>query len=121
MTTRRKGAGRSRTDWARLRAMTEDAIQAGADADPDNPGWTPAELARAEYVPPPKQPVTIRIDGEVLAWFKEQGPGYQTRMNAVLRSYVQNREAREVQEGEGRRGRAKPAAVRRKKSPSRKK
>ena len=39
-------------------------------------------------VPPPKQAISLRVDQDVLAWFKEQGPGYQTKMNAVLRTYV---------------------------------
>jgi uncharacterized protein (DUF4415 family) len=36
---------------------------------------------------PPKASVSLRVDADVLAWFKRQGPGYQTRMNAVLRAY----------------------------------
>lgn len=39
----------------------------------------------------PKTPVTIRLDADVLAWFKAQGRGYQTRINAVLRSFVEAR------------------------------
>lgn len=42
-------------------------------------------------VPPPKQAISLRVDRDVLAWFKRQGPRYQTRMNAVLRSYVSGR------------------------------
>jgi uncharacterized protein (DUF4415 family) len=38
--------------------------------------------------PPPKQPISLRVDTDVLEWFKTQGPRYQSRMNAVLRSYV---------------------------------
>lgn len=48
--------------------------------------WAKAELR----VPMNKQGVFLRIDPEVLNWFKEQGKGYQTRMNAVLRSYVES-------------------------------
>jgi uncharacterized protein (DUF4415 family) len=36
---------------------------------------------------PPKESVSLRVDADVLAWFKAQGPGYQTRMNAVLRAF----------------------------------
>jgi uncharacterized protein (DUF4415 family) len=39
-------------------------------------------------LPESKESVTIRLDREVVQWFREQGPGYQTRMNAVLRSFV---------------------------------
>jgi len=37
-----------------------------------------------------KVPVSLRVDDDVLAWFKEQGSGHLTRMNAVLRAYVQS-------------------------------
>lgn len=36
-----------------------------------------------------KVPITARIDGDVVAWFKSQGPGYQTKMNAVLRAFYE--------------------------------
>ena len=36
---------------------------------------------------PPKTSVSLRVDADVLEWFKAQGPGYQTRMNAVLRAF----------------------------------
>lgn len=36
---------------------------------------------------PPKASVSLRVDADVLAWFKSHGPGYQTRMNAVLRAF----------------------------------
>lgn len=39
-------------------------------------------------VPSPKKAISLRVDEEVLAWFKSKGPRYQTRMNAILRSYV---------------------------------
>lgn len=40
------------------------------------------------HLPKPKQSLTIRLDPEIVAWFKEEGPGYQTKINAVLSSYV---------------------------------
>lgn len=39
-------------------------------------------------IPPPKDQLTVRFDRDIVAWFREQGRGYQTRMNAVLRAYV---------------------------------
>ena len=45
--------------------------------------WSKAEVHPA----PKKKPVTLRVDADVLDWFKSLGRGYQTRMNAVLRSY----------------------------------
>ena len=46
--------------------------------------WAGADVV----VPPPKQAISLRVDQDVLAWFKRQGPRYQTKMNAVLRTYV---------------------------------
>jgi uncharacterized protein (DUF4415 family) len=46
--------------------------------------WDAADLVAA----PPKQAISFRVDQDVLNWFREQDPRYQTRMNAVLRSYV---------------------------------
>lgn len=80
-------AGRSRTDWKRVRAMTD------ADIDfSDSPEVTPEQFARAivrEGLPstPRKIQLTLRLDADVLDWFKAQGPGYQTRINALLRAY----------------------------------
>lgn len=45
-------------------------------------------------MPSPKQQVTVHIDADVLDWFKAQGKGYQSRMNAVLRAYVATRRER---------------------------
>ena len=49
--------------------------------------WDEAEI----MVPPPKQAISIRLDEDVLQWFKAEGPGYQSRINAVLRSYMSRR------------------------------
>ena len=48
------------------------------------PDWTSLKVAW----PQPKQAISLRIDQDVLAWFRDGGPGYQTRMNAVLRAFV---------------------------------
>lgn len=86
-TDRRQG----RTDWARIDSMTEEESEAGALADADNPPWTEEELAAAELVMPPteaKEPVSVRFDKEVLEYFRGLGPGYQSRINAVLLAYT---------------------------------
>ncbi|MDR0211594.1 MAG: BrnA antitoxin family protein [Pseudomonas putida] len=44
---------------------------------------------KAQLHVPAKQAVTIRLDADVLAWFKAQGSGYQTRINQLLRQYMQ--------------------------------
>lgn len=47
--------------------------------------WTNAELVPAVA----KEAISLRVDADVLAWFRDQGPRYQSRMNAVLRAYMQ--------------------------------
>lgn len=86
-----------RTDWAAVDAMTEREVEARAAADPDNPVWTEQEFAAARLVLPAdraKVPVSIRLDREVLEYFKEDGRGYQSRINAVLLGYVRSRRQR---------------------------
>lgn len=78
---------------ARLRTATDEAIERAAADDPDFRDVTDEWLARAEAVmPAPKTLLSLRIDGDVLDWFKRQGPGYQTRINAVLRAFVEQTE-----------------------------
>jgi len=83
-------AGGDQTDWARVRAMSQDEVERLAD---EEDGILPAgwEQNIVLGVPEPKQDVHIRLDPMVLRWFKTQGPGYQTRINAVLRAFVQAR------------------------------
>lgn len=81
---------RGRADLAYLRAQTEEEIMATSPAEladlPDD-FWDEAVMV----YPEPKEPISIRVDRDVLSWFRDQGPGYQTRMNAVLRSYMEAR------------------------------
>ncbi len=80
---------KDRTDWARVDAMTEKelerAIAADPDADAPNVDWTKARLV----LPQRKESIHLRVDPEVLHWFRRQGRGYLTRMNAVLRTYYE--------------------------------
>ena len=79
----------SKTDWDRLRRLTDSEVEAAAAADRDNPPLTESDLARLELVmPQPKHLISIRLDDQIVDWFKRQGPGYQTRINAVLKAYV---------------------------------
>ena len=90
---------RGRTDFARLDRMTDEEIEAAANADPDNPPATAEWLKSAKLVDRrPKEAISIRIDADVLAWFRAQGSGYQSTMNAVLRSYVDHRRTAAVAE-----------------------
>ena len=74
----------SETDWDRLDKMTDEEIDYS-----DIPPLREDFFANARLrMPAPKQAVTLRLDPDILSWFKAQGPGYQTRINAVLRLYV---------------------------------
>jgi len=83
------GRGEDKTDLAQLRAMSEEELERSIAADPD---WrdVPRDWYRgAEAVTPrPKIPVSIRLDADLVEFFRAQGRGWQTRMNAVLRAYA---------------------------------
>jgi uncharacterized protein (DUF4415 family) len=77
--------GQDQTDYDRVRAMTDAEIEAAIDSREEGEfDWETAQIG----IPAPKRQLTVRFDGDVIDWFKAQGPGYQTRMNAVLRGYV---------------------------------
>jgi uncharacterized protein (DUF4415 family) len=85
----------SLTDWARIDAMTEAELEASIAADPD---WR--DIPRDWYkdaVPvrrDRKRLISLRLDGDIVDWFRARGPGYQTRINGVLRAYVRHAAAR---------------------------
>ncbi len=83
--------GEGRTDWNRARATKQTELEASIAADPDDVhsaiDWTKAVVG----LPPRKQDIHIRIDADVLAWFRKSGRGYQTRINNVLRAFVASR------------------------------
>jgi len=85
---RRKG----KTDWARVDAMTDEEVEASIASDPDwaefkDVDWSDAVLV----IPARKKAISIRVDEDVLDYFKSEGDGYQRRINAVLRSYMQQK------------------------------
>jgi len=78
-----------------FREMSDEEVERRAAADPDAgvipPGfWDHAKV----WVPPRKQQITLRLDPDVIGWFKRTGKGYQSRMGAVLRSYVEAKRKR---------------------------
>ena len=82
-----KGAEGS-TDWQRLRALSDSDVLFTEDAPETSPeDWANAIAHTGLPVPPRKTQIALRVDDDVLAWFKAQGSGYQTRMNAVLRAF----------------------------------
>lgn len=80
-----------KTDWSKVDATTEEDIARQIADDPDDPGNDPTiwETARIVY-PPPKERITVRLDADLLEWLRAQGPGYQTRLNAILRGYMEH-------------------------------
>lgn len=81
--------GESRTDWARVDAMTDADIEAAMRDDPDWADFIDIDWSKATIViPVSKDAISIRLDKDVLDFFKATGKGYQTRINAVLRHYM---------------------------------
>jgi uncharacterized protein (DUF4415 family) len=79
----------SQTDWQRLDAMNDEDIDLS-----DCPEVTPEQFAKAVVrrglpAAKNKEQVTLRIDSDVLKWFKLQGRGYQTQINTLLRAYME--------------------------------
>jgi uncharacterized protein (DUF4415 family) len=87
-----RARGESLTDWARVDAMTEEELERSIADDPD---WKDLPEDWVDHavpvIPATKQLISLRIDPDVLEWFRAQGQGYQTRMNAALRAYVEAR------------------------------
>jgi uncharacterized protein (DUF4415 family) len=80
-----KAAGTTRTNW---KAATAKPVPDGSNPDDamERIEWATTELP----MPKRKEHTNLRIDADVLAFFRRQGRGYQTRINAVLRSYVEH-------------------------------
>jgi uncharacterized protein (DUF4415 family) len=75
----------SRTDWERLKKQADAEIDTSDIPELDRSFFDGAKLR----LPRGKQAVSLRLDRDVIDWFKRQGRGYQTKINAVLRAYVE--------------------------------
>ena len=80
---------RSRTNWKRVDSMTEQEIDYS-----EIPELGPDFFSEAIRWPGKKKQITLRLDPDVLAFFRKHGKGYQTIINAVLRKYVESRKGR---------------------------
>jgi uncharacterized protein (DUF4415 family) len=83
-----KTSAKTLTDWKRLRSLTDREIRNSIGEDPearptDANFWKKAKIV----LPQPKQTITMRLDADLLTWLRRQ-KGYQTRINAVLRTYM---------------------------------
>ncbi len=81
------------SDWARVDAFTDEELTANALSDPDNPPLDDDFFKNAkrmnlkQFMRSRKKQVTLRLDADLVEWFRSQGRGYQTRINPVLRAY----------------------------------
>ena len=79
----------------RLRDMSDEEVELRAAADPDAGVIPPGFWDNAKMIlPETKQQITLRLDPEVIRWFRRSGKGYQSRMGAVLKSYVEAKRKR---------------------------
>ncbi len=82
---------RGKTDWARVDALSDREIEEAVKNDPDAAPILDEQWFKkaALVMPERKVPISLRIDRDVVDWFKANGARYQSLMNAVLRAYVQ--------------------------------
>jgi uncharacterized protein (DUF4415 family) len=86
----REAPRKIKSDLDKLRKLTDEEIEASIADDPDwSDDWDWSEAV--VVIPPKKKAISIRVDEDVLDYFKKDGAGYQRRMNAVLRSYMQQK------------------------------
>mgnify|MGYP002399934677 CR=1 FL=1 len=88
----REAPRKIKSDLDKLRKLTDAEIDASIANDPDWEEFKDIDWSKAVLViPPKKKAISIRVDEDVLDYFKKEGAGYQRRMNAVLRSYMQQK------------------------------
>jgi uncharacterized protein (DUF4415 family) len=90
--TTSKARSRGTTDFKRVRAMRDADIDFSDIPRLGKSFWKNARLV----MPEPKDRLTIRVDRDVVKWLKKNGPGYQTRINAILRSFMEAQAGRSV-------------------------
>lgn len=83
---RKKG----KTDFAALENMSEEDLKKSISEDKDvAPLLTTQWFNSARVVRPGKTPVTLRIDNDVIDYFRANGRFYQTKINIILRKYME--------------------------------
>jgi uncharacterized protein (DUF4415 family) len=81
----------SKMDWDRIDATTDEEIERQSREDNEDLGLIETDWSNAVFVPAPqKNAISIRLDADVLSFFRSQGPGYQSRINQVLRHYMES-------------------------------
>ena len=87
-------SNKSETDWIRVDAIKDEDIDFSDCAELTPDMFAKAIVRKGLQIPPKKVQVTLRVDGDVVEWFKAQGRGYQTHINALLRAYMEAHESR---------------------------
>jgi uncharacterized protein (DUF4415 family) len=83
---RKSTSTKSKTDWAKLKAESS-GVATREHPEADIQHIVRGVVRRGLHPRPAKAAVSLRVDEDVIEWFKAQGPGYQTRMNSVLRAF----------------------------------
>jgi len=80
----------SQTDWEALEKKTDEEIREAVESDPDTYFLDEDWFEAATFVNPSaeKERISIRLDEDILEFFRSQGRGYQSRINKVLREYM---------------------------------
>ena len=76
---------KSQTDWNKIDRLSDDEIDTSDISSLDTEFFKNADL----HMPTRKKSITVRLDSDVLDWYRNQGKGYQTKINAILRSYME--------------------------------
>lgn len=90
---RSRGMPEHKSDWARVKKLSESELEKSiaSDADSDiSVDWSKAfkGLPPIDNMPWEKEKISVRVDKDILDWFRKHGKGYQTRINQVLRTFV---------------------------------
>ena len=84
----KSSTAKSKTGWVQLKTMPEKKIKLSGEHPESDVTHIVKGIVRRNLQPlPNKASISLRIDQDVLEWFKAQGAGYQTRINAVLRAF----------------------------------
>ena len=82
-----RALGETLTNWAKVDALTDEEVEASIDFEDEGiSDWDAGIPVSLDL--PGKQQLTIRLDKDIVAWFKSHGGKYQTKINAVLRAYM---------------------------------
>jgi uncharacterized protein (DUF4415 family) len=84
---RKSSSTKSKTDWARLESKPSEAEPTAEHPEASLKHIVRGIVRRGLEPLPTKSSISLRVDRDVLEWFKAQGPGYQTKINTVLRAF----------------------------------